>query len=29
MENDGYHDKNAKPDMITNVMLMNHVIAID
>jgi hypothetical protein len=29
MKNDGYDDENAKPDMVTNVMLMNQVIAID
>jgi hypothetical protein len=29
MEYDGYDDENAKPDMVTNVMLINQVISID
>jgi hypothetical protein len=29
MKNDGYDDENAKPDMVTNVMLINQVISID
>jgi hypothetical protein len=29
MEYDGYEDENAKPDMVTNVMLINQMIAID
>jgi hypothetical protein len=29
MEYDGYDDENAKPDMVTKVMLINQVIAID
>jgi hypothetical protein len=29
IEYDGYDDENAKPDMVTNVMLINQVIAID
>jgi hypothetical protein len=29
MEYDGYDDENAKPDMVTNVMLINQVLAID
>jgi hypothetical protein len=29
MEYDGYEDENAKPDMVTNVMLINQMITID
>jgi hypothetical protein len=29
MEYDGYEDENTKPDMVTNVMLINQMIAID
>jgi hypothetical protein len=29
MEYDGYDDENAKLDMVTSVMLINQVIAID
>jgi hypothetical protein len=29
MEYNGYEDENAKPNMVTNVMLINQMIAID
>jgi hypothetical protein len=29
MEYDGYEDENAKPDMVTNVIRINQVLAID